>query len=71
MFKEKNNVIRDLSSCVIKKFNGYSILKAEIKDEEKKVRKNCDLKLAMNLQNNDLVRFYCSKRTFVFKEYLF
>ena len=32
----KNKVIRDLSSSVIKKFDSYDILKAEIKGEEKK-----------------------------------
>ena len=34
--------MRDLSSCVIKTFNGYNILKAEIKDEEKKVHQPID-----------------------------
>ena len=33
----KNNVIRDFSSCVVKKSNGCDILKAEIKNEEKKL----------------------------------
>lgn len=36
MFKKKNSVIRDLSPCVIKKFDGYVILKVEIKAEQKK-----------------------------------
>ena len=31
----KNNIIRDLSSCVIQKFNGYEIVKHQLKDQEK------------------------------------
>ena len=34
--QEKNSVIRDLSPCVIKKFDGYVTLKVEIKAEQKK-----------------------------------
>ena len=33
--KGKNKIVRDLSSCVIQKFNGCDILKSEIKKEEK------------------------------------
>ena len=33
-------MIRDLSSCVIKKINGYEILKTRLKNEEKRMKKN-------------------------------
>ena len=32
----KNNIIRDLSSSVVQKFNGYEILKVQLKSEEKR-----------------------------------
>ena len=41
--KGKINVIRDLPSCVIKKFNDNNVLKREIKDEQKNVCQPIDI----------------------------
>ena len=38
----KNKNIQDLWPCVIQKFNGYSILKCEIKKEEKQFHEHID-----------------------------
>ena len=39
----KNNIICDLSSCVIQKFNGYEILKHQLKDQEKPFQEPVDI----------------------------
>ena len=39
----KNNTIRGLSSSVIQKFNGYEILKHQLKDQEKQFHEPVDI----------------------------
>ena len=39
----KNRNIRDLSSCVVQKFNGYDILRSELKNEEKQFHELIDI----------------------------
>ena len=39
----KNNMIRDLSSCVIQKINGYEILNTQLKNEEKLCHEPVDI----------------------------
>ena len=39
----KNNMISDLSSCVVQRFNGYEIIKARLKSEEKRCHKPIDI----------------------------
>ena len=39
----KNRNICDLSSCVVQKFNGYDILKSELKNEEKQFHEPIDI----------------------------
>ena len=48
----------DLSFCVIKKFNGYNILKAEIKDEEKKVHQPIDIVYNPIKKSNEIINCY-------------
>ena len=39
----KNKNLRDFSSCVFQKFNGYDILKSELKNEEKQFHELIDI----------------------------
>ena len=39
----KNQVIRDLSSCIIKKCNGYDTIKIEMKNPEKNQHEPIDI----------------------------
>ena len=39
----KNNIICDLSSCVIQRFNGYEILKHQLKDQEEQFQEPVDI----------------------------
>ena len=50
--------MRDLSYCVINKFNGYNILKAEIKDEEKKVHQPIDIVYVPIKNSNEIINCY-------------
>ena len=54
----KNKVIRDLSSCVIKKFDSYDILKAEIKGEEKKNHILIDIVYIPVNRSNETINCY-------------
>ena len=69
----KNNIIRDLSSCVIQKFNGYEILKHQLKDQEKQFHEPVDIIYKPVDDNSSIVCFftdnlylacrsYCSKK---------
>ena len=40
--QDKNNIMQDLSSCVFQKFNGYEILKHQLIDQEKQLKKPID-----------------------------
>ena len=39
----KSNVQRDLSACIVQKFNGYEILKIQLKDIEKRNREPIEI----------------------------
>ena len=69
----KNNIICDLSSCVIQKFNRYEILKHQLKDQEKQFHEpvdiiyepvNDDSSIACFFTGNLHLpyRYYCSKK---------
>ena len=58
----KNNVIRDLSSCIVQKFNKYEIFKTQLKTEEKCCHEPIDI---IYEPVNDLHlahRSYCSQK---------
>ena len=56
--QRKNSFVRDLSFCVIKRFNGYNILKAEIKDEEKKFHQPINIVYVLIKKSNEIMNCY-------------
>ena len=67
----KNNIICDLSSCVIQRFNGYEILKHQLKDQEEQFQEPVDIIYEPVNDNSSIVCFftdnlhyrsYCSKK---------
>ena len=65
----KNTVQRDLSACIIQKFNGYKISSQKLKREQKRLLEPIDIVYEPVRENEDIICYFASDLALAHRTY--